>query len=137
MLLDVCPILDELRLFLDEQLELSRQEGIGSHVDACRSCQATLEELIQVESSDLPGARHGASPQSHDLVAEATAPANQPRGVSQCAEESPYTDTDAEGSSRFNIQPHLIDDGVTTDLPRSERRSDGKPTDPEELAGPV
>jgi serine/threonine protein kinase/Tfp pilus assembly protein PilF len=137
MFLDVCPVLDELRLFLDEQLELPRQEEIGSHVDTCNSCQAALEGLIQVESSDLPGARHDVLTESEGLVAGAQVLADHSAGVTLGPEASPDSDTEAEVSARLNGQAPVNGDRVTTDFRADEGDALCESTDPEELGGPV
>jgi serine/threonine protein kinase/tetratricopeptide (TPR) repeat protein len=157
MLLAACPILDELRQFLDEQLELSRQAEIGAHVDTCRSCQTTLEELIEVESSDLPGARHGVPTQcsrvgrrsaaappsrsdglpSEGVAAEGRDLAGEHNGVTHSTEESLHSENEAETSARLDSQSARLDDGMTTDFLAGEKQSHCESTDPEQLAGPA
>jgi tetratricopeptide (TPR) repeat protein len=137
MLLDACPILDELRQFLDEQLELCRQADVGTHVDMCQSCQAALERLIQVESSDLPGARHDALTESEGLAAGAEVRADQFASVTAGGEASPHSDTEPEVRSGLDGQAPLNGDRVTTDLLADERGAHCESTDPAELAGPV
>jgi tetratricopeptide (TPR) repeat protein len=136
MFLDACPIVDELRLFLDEQLELARQEEIGSHIDACDSCQATLEELIQLESSELPGARHDKLTQLEGLAAGVQAPAEQSAGATLGGEASLHSDAGAEFPSQLDGQARVALDRVTTDLLSREAGACCEPTDPEGQAAP-
>ena len=55
MLLNLCPTPDHLRRFLDQQLDAAEQAETETHVDACRSCQATLEELTRRHAYNLCG----------------------------------------------------------------------------------
>jgi serine/threonine protein kinase/tetratricopeptide (TPR) repeat protein len=137
MLFDVCPILDELRLFLEEQLDLPLQAKIGSHVDACEPCQAKLERLLQLESSELSGAGHALSARSEGLVAPPSAQADQTVTVTHGGEELPHADTEPDVPSRCNGRSPLDDDRLTADLPEGDRVASGESTEPDERAGPA
>jgi serine/threonine protein kinase/tetratricopeptide (TPR) repeat protein len=55
MALDFCPTRDELRLFLDDQVDPLRHSTLESHIDDCAPCQSTLDDLTQEDAYDLPG----------------------------------------------------------------------------------
>jgi serine/threonine protein kinase len=55
MLLESCPLRDELRLFLDDQVDPVRHATLESHIDECGRCQETLDELTQDDAYNLPG----------------------------------------------------------------------------------
>ena len=44
---ELCPPLEDLSRFLDDQLDPHQRAEIGMHVDACQRCQERLEELTR------------------------------------------------------------------------------------------
>jgi serine/threonine protein kinase/tetratricopeptide (TPR) repeat protein len=137
MLLDVCPLLDDLRLFLDEQLELSRQAEIGTHVDACESCQAALDGLTRAEAAGLLGSTLDLSPCFQGRGAEARASTHRPDGDNNGTQERPHPGTEARVADRLDGESTVDDARSTTDLPPGETHAHDGSTDPQEPVGPV
>ena len=137
MSLDLCPMPDELRLFLDEMLERSRQAQIGTHVDKCESCQSTLERLTRVEDSDLLETGLDVQACLARPGAEARASADRLEAVNGGTGEWLHPDTTAKVGNRRDGE-WSVDGGVSTiDSPAGDTGCRDDCTDPEEPAGPV
>ena len=52
-----CPSPDELRLLLSDQLARREAEAVEAHVQACASCQETLERLTEAPADTTHGGR--------------------------------------------------------------------------------
>jgi hypothetical protein len=137
MFLDVCPLLDDLRLFLDEQLELSRQAEIGTHVDACESCQAALDGLTRAEAADLLGSTLDLSTGFQDRGGEARPSTHRLDGVNNGTQERPYPGTEARVADRLDGESTVDDAHCTTDLAAGETGAHEGPTEPEEPVCPT
>ncbi|MGP0068741.1 MAG: serine/threonine-protein kinase, partial [Isosphaeraceae bacterium] len=137
MFLDVCPMLDELRRFLDQELERSRQAEIGMHVDRCPSCQATLEGLTQAEASDLLRSSLDVLTGQEGPSTEAQAPTDRLMVVTDGAEGFPLPDTEVQFASRLDGESTVDGEGITTDLSAGERGADDGSTDAGEPGGAV
>src|SRR6516225_5542432 len=120
MILDVCPTLDELRHFLDEQLELARQAEIGTHVDRCESCQATLEGLTQAEAANLLGTSLAVLTCLPGRGAEAQGSTNGLERIHNGAEKRPHPNIEANLAHRPEGDSTVDEDGSTTDLSAGE-----------------
>src|SRR5271156_5061465 len=112
MYLDVCPMLDDLRRFLDQELELSRQAEIGMHVDRCPSCQATLEGLTQVEASELLRSSLDVLTGPDGPSAEAQVPSDRLTVVTDGTEGLPLPDTEAQFASRLDGESTVASNGI-------------------------
>jgi serine/threonine protein kinase/tetratricopeptide (TPR) repeat protein len=66
---DTCPPLVELDRFLDEELDSTRQAEIGTHVNACLSCQQALDKLIERRGAQLLGLSSVSWGQARDSTA--------------------------------------------------------------------
>ena len=110
MFLDDCPMLDELRQFLDEQF-VCPGALLGTHVDTCLSCQAAIETLLQVEASHLFKSSLAELTQSGGCGVRAQVVIDQTGGVTDALDDLPRRDLETEAASRIDGQS-AIDQGV-------------------------
>ncbi len=136
MLLDRCPMPEELRLFLDGQLELSRQAGIGTHVDTCKSCQAALEVLTQVDDSELLRSSLDVPTGLQGRSAEARASNHRIEGINSRADELPHADTDPKTAYRLDGKSTIDGDCSATDPSAGKTGAPDETTNPEEPGSP-
>lgn len=107
----VCPVPDELRRFLDEQLAPPRQTEVGIHVDICLSCQTVLETLTQRRASDLVGLSTEFLQGSEGRGGQDPIPAG----------ELEDTDESADGAPRLDTAPSAHLNGHTSRDPKRTR----------------
>jgi hypothetical protein len=134
MLLDSCPPRDELRLFLNEQLDALRQTTLEWHIDRCRSCQETLDELTQEDAYNLPGR----STEPMTMTQDSGAPAAEASFPSSGNEASDTVGTKEETRNDLCFQldsDSKLDQQGTSLLISTDETNDGQEaTDPNEAA---
>jgi len=136
MLVDICLTPEELRQFLDEQLDPGRQAAIGTHVNRCRTCQATLDELTQSDAYELCGLSTELPAKSLGSGAEAEATTHHVRG-GDGAEEPLIPDTGSRLSFQVDGGSTLDHDGTPPDIPAGATRVPPGAADRDEPDGPV
>jgi serine/threonine protein kinase/Tfp pilus assembly protein PilF len=133
---NTCPTPDELRGFLNEQLEEALQAEIGIHVDTCPHCQKTLDELTSRDAYELRGLSTKSFTRLPGDAAAADDLTDPPEYPETGPERSCDPDAGAELSGDLAGEPTLDHVNLEPSDSGGETSDHQSTTDPDEPEGP-
>jgi hypothetical protein len=137
MFLDSCPTSDQLREFLDDELNPPLQEAVGTHVDTCKSCQTRLEELTQPEAYDLRALGTEWLTGSPDRGDQAQNETQEPEGTGRDAEGPSRAGNDGEAACPSERERAPGHNNTKSYISASTTAAGPKSTDPDECDRPL